>query len=128
MNHVVVWMDGNEAKIFHVDAEHLDEATIRSPNHHVHRHPKAQETRDHAHPDDAVHFFSEVARKLTGATAVLLVGPAMTKLHFLRYLQKHDSALESRIVGLESAGHPTDGQLVAHARAYFSESPPRRGE
>ena len=52
----------------------------------------------------------------------------MTKLHFLRYLQKHDPASESRIVGLESASHPTDGQLVAHARSNFHESPPRRGK
>jgi hypothetical protein len=50
----------------------------------------------------------------------------MTKLHFLRYAQRHDHALEARIVGIESADHPTDAQLVAHVRHYFREAAPRR--
>jgi hypothetical protein len=50
----------------------------------------------------------------------------MTKLHFLRYVQRHDHALEARIVGIESADHPTDAQLVAHVRHYFHEAAPRR--
>ena len=125
-NQMAIWIDGNEAKIFHVDAEHFDEATVRSPKRHVHRHPKDQETRIRNHPDDEHRFFHEVAGTLAEATAILIVGPAMTKLHFLRYLQKHDPALESRIVGLETADHPTDRQIVAHVRSYFHTSPPRR--
>jgi hypothetical protein len=71
-------------------------------------------------------FFGEVARALKDHGQVLLVGPAMTKLHFLTYLQRNDHALEARIVGIESADHPTDAQLVAHVRQYFHASPPRR--
>ena len=121
---MAVWIDGNEARIFSVDAGGFDEATIGSPKHHVHRHPKDQETKIRNHPDDEHRFFREVAKALAEATAVLVVGPSMTKLHFLRYAQKHDAALESRIVGLETADHPTDRQIVAHVRSYFHSSPP----
>jgi len=127
MTQMALWIDGSEARIFHVDPERFDEATVQSPKQHVHRHPKADETRGHGHPDDEQRFFREVAQALAGAGAILVVGPSMTKLHFLRYVQKHDPALESRIVGLETADHPTDRQIVAHARSYFHRPSPRAG-
>src|SRR2546427_7120341 len=118
MRRMAVWIDHDEARIFHVDAETFDEATVHSPNHHVHRHPKDQQTRTHDHPDDEHRFFHEIAGTLAGADEVLLVGPSVTKLHFLRHAQKHDATLGSRIVGVETADHPTDRQLVAHVRHY----------
>jgi len=127
MQKLAIWMDHNEARIFHVAGSGFDEATVAAPNHHVHRHPKDQETRTHNHPDDEHRFFHEVAGKLAGADQILLVGPSVTKLHFIRYLHKHDAALEARIVGVETADHPTDRQLVAHVRAYFHGELPRRG-
>ena len=122
LNQMAVWIDAHEAKIFHVDAEHFDEATVHSPMHHVHRHPKNQETKTRNHPDDELRFFREVVRSLERAEAILVLGPSMTKLHFLRYLQKHEPVIEQRIVGLETADHPTDRQIVAHTRSYFQMS------
>jgi stalled ribosome rescue protein Dom34 len=127
MRQIAVWIDHNEAKVFHVDATTFDETTVHSPNHHIHRHPKDQETRIHNHPDDEHRFFAELAGTLAAADHILLVGPSVTKLHFLRYLQKHDPALEQKVTGVETADHPTDRQLVAHVRQYFHEDLPRRG-
>ena len=127
MRQMAVWIDHDEARVFHVDAAAFDEKTVHSPNHHVHRHPKAQETRTHNHPDDEHRFFAEVAGTLAEAEQILLVGPSVTKLHFLRYLHKHHAAIEPRIVGVETADHPTDRQLVAHVRQYFNEESARRG-
>ncbi len=127
MRQIAVWIDHDEAKVFHVAAETFDEKSVLSPNHHVHRHPKDQETRTHNHPDDEHRFFHQVVGVLAGADQILLLGPSVTKLHFLRYVQKHDPTLEPRIVGIETADHPTDRQLVAHVRQYFHDSLPRRG-
>jgi stalled ribosome rescue protein Dom34 len=115
--HVAVWIDHQEARIFHVDDATIDETTVRAPAHHVHRHPKP--TAEHNHPDDAHHFFQAVARALEGAERVLVVGPSTAKLQFIRYAHKHDPKLEPRIVGVETVDHPTDGQLVAYAKRYF---------
>jgi hypothetical protein len=117
--HVTVWIDHNEARIFHIDAEHLDEKTVQAPNHHVHRHPKGP-TAEHNHPDDAHRFFRAVASELEGAERVLVVGPSTAKLQFVHYAYKHDRTLEPRIVGIETVDHPTDGQLVAYSRRYFA--------
>jgi stalled ribosome rescue protein Dom34 len=119
---VAVWMDGEEARVFRVGARGFDESTLHSPTHHVHRHPKDQLTRTHNHPDDEHRFFRALAETLKDAEQLLILGPSMTKLLFLRYLQKSAPVLGARVVGLETADHPTDRQIAAHVRAYFESA------
>jgi stalled ribosome rescue protein Dom34 len=127
--HAVVWIDHTEARVFHVQPETaghvqpepIDETTVLSPQHRIHRHPKGHgEGREH--PDDAKKFFREVARALDGADAVLIVGPASAKDELLTYLQDHDRMLRAKVVGTETVDHPTDREIVAHARRYFKGS------
>jgi len=119
--HVAIWIDHKEAHIFHIHPDKIDETTVKAPEHVYHRHPKGPEG-GREHPDDAKRFFHEVARSLDAAEEILLVGPSTGKLELLRYLHKHNHALESRIVGVETVDHPTDGQLVAYAKKYFKRS------
>ena len=116
--HAAVWIDHQEARIFHVDFESFDETKIRSPQRHVHRHPKGS-TEPSEHPGDQTHFFKEVAHALSDAEEILVVGPSTAKLQLVRYLHEHDRALEAKIVGLETVDHPTDAQLVAYVKKYF---------
>jgi stalled ribosome rescue protein Dom34 len=127
MSHAVVWIDHSEARIFDVRPDAVSQSIVDSPRHHIHRHPKDQETKIRNHPDDEHRFFRDVARLLGDAAQVLVVGPSQTKLHFFKYVQEHERGLEPRIVGIETADHPTDAQLVAYLRHYFHESAPRRG-
>ena len=116
--HAVIWIDHKEARVFHVHPGAINEETVLAPQHHLHRHPQGHgEAREH--PDDALRFFAEVARALDGSDAVLIVGPSSAKLEFFRYLHEHDRRLESRVVGVESADHPTDGEIVARAKSAF---------
>jgi stalled ribosome rescue protein Dom34 len=119
---VAVWIDSEEARVFHVRTKGFDEATVHSPKHCVHRRPKAALTRTRNRPDDQHRFFHELAGTLKDAERILLVGPSTTKLSFLRYLHKSAPALEARVVGLETADHPTDGQIAVHVRRYFWSS------
>ena len=119
--HAVIWIDHNEARIFQVHPEAADETTVLAPQHHIHRHPKGRgEAREH--PDDEHRFFREVAKDLDGVDAILIVGPSSAKLEFFRYVHAHEHALEPKVVGIETADHPTDGQIVARARSYFKGS------
>ena len=120
--HVAVWMDGEEARVFHVRKKGFDEATVHSPKHSVHRHPKHDLTRTHNHPGDERSFFRELARVLKDADRILVLGPSIAKLRFFRYLHGSDPALAARIIGLETADHPTDGQIAVHVRRYFWSS------
>ncbi len=114
-----VWIDHQEARIFHVDAESFDESMISAPRRHVHRHPKGP-TEEHHHPDDVHRFFHDVADALRDAEQILVVGPSTAKLQFLRHLHEHEPVLERRVVGLETVDHPTDRQLVAYVTRYFN--------
>ena len=118
----MIWIDHKEARIFHVSPQGAaDDTTVLAPQHHLHRHPKGRgEAREH--PDDAHRFFAEVTRNLDGVDALLIVGPSSAKLEFFRYLHEHDRRLESAVVGVESADHPTDGEIVARAKSCFMAS------
>jgi len=119
--HAVIWIDHKEARVFHVHPDAAGETTVLAPQHHLHRHPKGHgEAREH--PDDAQRFFADIARTVDGVDAILIVGPSSAKLEFFKYVQRHDHPLESKVVGIESADHPTDGQIVARARDYFTAS------
>jgi stalled ribosome rescue protein Dom34 len=122
--HAAVWLDHHEARIFHVSLDADDEATVRAPKQHVHRHPKGP-TEAHAHPDDLRHFFRDVAKALDGAAEVIVGGPSTAKAQFMAYVEEHDPALARRVVKVESSDHPTDAQLVAHAREQFRLRRPR---
>lgn len=127
MKHAVIWIDHKEARIIEVDVEKVEQSIVDSPGPHIRRHANEVDLRVRNHPDDEHRYFREVARALEGHGQILLVGPAQTKLHFFRYVHEHARQLEAKIVGIESADHPTDAQLVAHLRSYFHESPLRRG-
>ncbi len=114
--HAAVWIDHSEAKIFHIDGESFDPATVR-PRHHLERHKAV--TAEHAHPADAAHFFHDVATALGDAEEILVVGPGTAKLELLKHVHRHEHALEPKIVGIETVDHPTDGQLLAYVRRYF---------
>ena len=118
--HVTVWIDHQEAKIFHVDAASSDAKSIHTPGRHLHRHPSV--TAEHAHPADLAHFFKDVTDALAGAEAILIVGPSTAKLELIKYAHKHLPALVPKIVGVETVDHPTDGQLLAYSRKYFVAS------
>jgi stalled ribosome rescue protein Dom34 len=127
MKQMAVWMDQNEARVFQVDAQTFDEKTVERANGHVHRHPKDMETRTHNHPDDEHRFFRDIAHLLAGAQQILVLGPSVTKAHFVKYASEHDKDFASKVVGVESAEHPTDRQIVAHVRHHFHVDPSRRG-
>jgi stalled ribosome rescue protein Dom34 len=119
--HAAVWIDHNEARIFHVQHAAVDESTVLAHRSHVHRHPKGRgEAREH--PDDDRRFFGEVAKALDDADAILLVGPSAAKLEFFRYLHQHERRIESKVIGIETVDHPTDGQIVGMARTRFIAS------
>ena len=65
------------------------------------------------------HFFHAVVEAIGGAGAVLIGGPANAKHELFKHIQRHAPQLLPRIAAVETLDHPSDGELVAHARKYF---------
>jgi stalled ribosome rescue protein Dom34 len=124
IKHAAVWIDHEEAKVFHVDSAEFDPSKIQ-PHHHVKR--RSTVTVEHAHPADALHFFQAVEKALADVEEILIVGPGSAKLELIKHVHQHNHALAPRIVGVETVDHPTDGQLRAFAHKYFHAKDRLRG-
>lgn len=60
-------------------------------------------------------FYGNVVSRLSGTSAVLVVGPGLTKHHFSRVASRRGITLAA----LRPAGSLTDRQLVAEVREFF---------
>jgi stalled ribosome rescue protein Dom34 len=116
--HTVVWLDQHEAIVLELQPDDFEASIVKAPASHIHRHAKGA-TEAKSHPEDLKHFFHDLVHALSSAQEILVVGPGVAKLHFIKYVHKNAHDLEPKIIGVETVDHPTDAQLVAHARSYF---------
>lgn len=117
-NHAVAWLDHAEAHVMHFTRDDVEKFSAHTSEKHPHLHHKRGSVSG-AHQVGDPHYFDQIAKLLDGASEILVVGPGSAKLELIRYLDKHHHAVGTKILGVETVDHPTDGQLVAHARKYF---------
>ena len=117
--HAVVWIDHREAKVFHFSPTEVDKLVLHPdhPTKHIH-HKSGSVGGGHATADHD--FLHAVAQSIADAGAVLVTGAGSAKNELVAHIEQHDPKLKSLIKGVETVDHPTDGQLVAHARKYFN--------
>ena len=115
--HAVVWIDHTHARVAFFDAEDATLTTLRSHGEpHVH-HQAGVLGAGHATADPR--FLAEVAAAIAPAGEVLVCGPGLAKAEFLRHLDAHAPAVRRKVVAGEPSDHPSDGELVDHARRFF---------
>ena len=111
--HAAVWIDGHEARVFRFNADEAEKTVIHP------RHSDKERRRDkqssHESPDDA-HFLEEVTQAIADAGAILISGPGLEKTALLKYIERKHPAIKGAVEAVESADHPTDNEVVAHAR------------
>ena len=125
--HAIVWIDHREARVFHFNAEEVDRLVLQPHNPTRHIHHKAN-TIGSGHAPEDHDYLQRVAEAVADAGAILITGPANAKTELVKHIQKHVPTLSGKIAGVETVDHPTDGELVAHARKYFKadhQMPPR---
>lgn len=116
--HAVAWIDHHEAHVLHFTPDEAERTVVHAHGKHRQVHHRKGAVGAGKAPEDAA-YYGEVAGSLEGAREVLVCGPAQAKHEFMKYLQKHAAALAARVVAVENADHPTDGQLLDHARRFF---------
>jgi stalled ribosome rescue protein Dom34 len=117
-NHAVVWIDHQEARVFHFDRAGVERLVIRpdNPTHHIHH--KANSIGS-GHAGEDQDFLHRVATALADAEHILITGPAGAKTELVKHIHRHEPRLMEHIAGVETVDHPSDKALVAQARAYF---------
>jgi hypothetical protein len=125
--HAVVWIDHHEARIFHFNATDSNEIVVRPKDPVRHIHHKANSIGSgHASEDKA--YLQSVTEALADAGAILVTGPANEKTVLVDHISHAAPALKAKIKGVETVGHPTDGEILALARKFFRDDhqqPPR---
>jgi stalled ribosome rescue protein Dom34 len=116
--HAVVWIDHHEARVFHFNADQVERDVLHpdSPTRHIHHKANSIGSGHSAEDQD---FFHAVVTEIGAAGAVLIGGPANAKHELFKHIQRHAPQLLPRIAAVETLDHPSDGELVAHARKYF---------
>jgi hypothetical protein len=116
--HAIVWMDSREAHVFRFNTKDVERETIKahSPFRKVH-HKAGTIGAGRAAMD--LSFFDHIVDALRGTSEWLLVGPAQGKNELLRHVEKNMPWVREKLVGVEAMDHPTDGELLTHARRAF---------
>lgn len=116
--HAVVWLDHSEAHVMHFSKDDVEKFVAHSSDKRPTLHHKRGSVGS-GHRAEDVHYFAEIIKLLEGSQEILVMGPGNAKLELVKYVHKHAHDYVNRIIGVETADHPSDGQIVAHARKYF---------
>jgi stalled ribosome rescue protein Dom34 len=116
--HAVAWLDHREAKVFFFNREAAESLRLATTLAHHQTHNKAGTVDGKSAPENNA-FYHEVVKALEPAKEWLIVGPGSAKDELAKHIRDHHSQLKDRIVGIEPADHPTQAQIVAHARTFF---------
>lgn len=119
--HAVVWIDHREARIFHLNATDVDKLVVHAGDAKVNLHHKANSIGS-GHAIEDQNFLEAVAKAVADTGAILVTGPANEKNELVKHVKRHHPELISKIEGVESADHPTDGELVTYARRFLKSA------
>jgi stalled ribosome rescue protein Dom34 len=117
--HAVIWLDHEQAKVFFFDKDTYGERDFHSPKHALTSHAKHNDRQRRGESKEQKDFFEAIAKTLGGVEEILVLGPGIAKTELLKHLHAREPKLAERVLAVETADHPTPGQIVAHARHYF---------
>lgn len=116
-NNAVVWIDHTNAQVIHFDRDASESESLKTHSTHPHPHQRHGDT--HSNEDDNSRFFDDIAAALKDSAQVLIVGPAEEKTAFMTYLTAKVPAVAEKVKAVETVDHPSNAELLAHARKYF---------
>jgi stalled ribosome rescue protein Dom34 len=90
------------------------------PTHMFHALHHMANSGDSGHAAVDKEFFHRVVAEVSSAGAILIVGPGSAKIELRTYIAQHHPQVAAKISAVETLDHPTDGELLAFGRRFFS--------
>lgn len=125
--HAIVWIDHQHATVIDFSFDDTHVAMVERDGGPRRIHQKSGIPGSGKAEDDPK-FFDAVVEALGDAREILVVGPGNAKAAFRKELDRRHPEVAARVVGVESADHPTNGQLLSFARTYFKRIDTLRGD
>jgi hypothetical protein len=117
-HHAIVWIDHHQARVFHFGRDEANRVIVHPKRGNQHIHHKAN-TIGSGHAPTDKDYLRDVGHAVADAEDILISGPAGAKTELVRYLEEKSPDVRKKVVAVETLDHPTDGQLLDHARRYF---------
>jgi len=117
-NHAVIWIDHQEAHVMFLSKDASEAEIIKSKSTHTHLHHKANEIGSGKVALDSKYLYS-VMQAVNESKEILILGPGSAKLELIKHAHQHDAKIAEMIVGVETVDHPSDKEILAHARKFF---------
>ena len=118
LNHAVIWIDHKEAHVMFLSQDASEAEIIKSKSTHSHLHHKGGEVGSGKLALDSKYLHS-VMQAVNESKEILILGPGSAKLELIKHAHQHDAKIAEKIVGVETVDHPTDKEILAHARKFF---------
>jgi stalled ribosome rescue protein Dom34 len=117
-NHAVIWIDHQEAHVMFLSKDASEAEIIKSKSTHTHLHHKANEIGSGKLALDSKYLHS-VMQAVNESKEILILGPGSAKLELIKHAHQHDAKIAEKIVAVETVDHPSDKEILAHARKFF---------
>jgi len=118
LNHAVIWIDHQEAHVMFLSEDASEAEVIKSKSTHAHLHHKGGQVGSGRLALDSKYLHS-VIQVVNESKEILILGPGSAKLELIKHAHQHDAKIAARIVGVETVDHPSDKEILAHARKFF---------
>jgi stalled ribosome rescue protein Dom34 len=118
--HAIVWLDHQRAQVIRFNRDASESADVHAHGGAVHLHHKHGAVGS-GHAPENHKYYEELADALKGMAKVLVTGPASAKNEFVKHVEAHDKSLAKSIAGVETADHPSAGELLAKGRKWFEK-------
>jgi len=118
LNHAVIWIDHQEAHVMFLSKDASEAEIIKSKSTHTHLHHKANEIGSGKVALDSKYLHA-VMQAVNESKEILILGPGSAKLELIKHAHQHDAKIAEKIVGVETVDHPSDKEILAHARKFF---------
>jgi len=118
LNHAVIWIDHKEAHVMFLSQDASEAEIIKTKSTHSHLHHKANEVGSGRVSLD-VKYLHSVMQAVKESKEILILGPGSAKLELIKHAHQHDQQIAANIVGVETADHPSDKEILAYARKFF---------
>jgi stalled ribosome rescue protein Dom34 len=125
-SHAVVWIDHQRAHVIKFSLEHSEATEIHAHGGATHLHHKHGAVGS-GHAPENQKYYASIAAALKGIAEILVTGPASAKNELVKHIEAHNHELVKAIAGVETSDHPSEGQLLAHARKWFDREDRMRG-